>query len=473
MNRPFLCGGLVALWSGLAVLPHSHAAEAGDTLRGRLIGFQRGAVPAVVHVFEGTDPAAGREVWREAVVVGDSGKFEVVLRSVRTEFLVFECPPFRWQALVQPFESAEIELRHPRPGALRLQGVPGPVRWNGPHPSAALDTLAVAQARLEAEGAKELLLLSGGVAGGRSLLDAGRLDSLQAAFQHAVARARTECAGASPEFHDLVAAAEARWSRTWSVGGVRRPSAPPDRAGRSDAALLKSPGYVAWMRESWGRWWTAADLDAAALRSAVARLSEDSLAALGAAMGMPEGDPWTWGAAWLVRAIDDPGPAVEEAFARFAFPEALEQAYRAVQAERGATPSLEGVRWQSTDGELQAAEAAVGGGWTVLLFVRYGSTTAERERELLAALRDRLERRDVRFLVVSLDIREEDWERTVEARRPRERLVWLGNDPRALRALQISAVPQTVLVGPDGRVEARCSGLPSAGLEGCLARLPR
>ena len=227
------------------------------------------------------------------------------------------------------------------------------------------------------------------------------------------------------------------------------------------------------MRETAGRWWTAADLDAAGLRSAVARWPADSLAALGAAMGLPEGDPWMWGAAWLVRAIEDPGPAVEEAFKRFAFPEALEQSYRTLQAERGATPSLEGVQWQTTDGELQAAEAACGGGWTVLLFVRHGSATAERERELMVQMRDRIERRDVRFLVVSLDIRGVDWERTVEARRPKERLVWLGNDPRALRALQIATVPQTVLVGPDGRVEAGCSILPSAGLEGCLARLPR
>ena len=66
-----------------------------------------------------------------------------------------------------------------------------------------------------------------------------------------------------------------------------------------------------------------------------------------------------------------------------------------------------------------------------------------------------------------------DWDRTVQARRPKERLVWLGNDPRSLRALHISAVPQVVVVGPDGRVETACSILPSAGLEGCLARLPR
>lgn len=444
-----------------------------DTLNGRLIGFQRGSVPAVVHVFEVTDPAAGREVWREVLVVGDSGKFQMALRSGRTEFLVFECPPFRWQVLVQPVERAELELRHPRPGALRLQGVPGPVRWNGPHPSAALDTLAVVQARLEAEGAQELLLLSGGVSGGRALLDAGRMDALQAEFRAAVGRAREDLAGASPEFRDLVAASEARWSRTWSVGGKRKPSPPPELAGRNGAELLRSPGYVAWMREEWGRWWKDAEIDAAGLRAAVARLPADSLAALGAAMGMPHGDAWTWGTAWLVRAIEEADVAVDEAFRRFAFPEEIEQAFQALQAERTAEPHLEGVKWTTTGDAVEAAEEACGRGWTVLLMVRHGSATAERERELLVQLRDRLDRRDVGFVVVSLDIREVDWERTVQARRPKERLVWLGNDPRALRALQISTVPQVVLVAPDGRVDRGCSVLPSAGLEGCLARLPK
>ncbi|MEY2774214.1 MAG: hypothetical protein RLZZ275_561, partial [Bacteroidota bacterium] len=35
----------------------------------RLSGFRPGEQPAVVHVFEVTDPAAGKEVWREAAVV--------------------------------------------------------------------------------------------------------------------------------------------------------------------------------------------------------------------------------------------------------------------------------------------------------------------------------------------------------------------------------------------------------------------
>jgi hypothetical protein len=127
----------------------------------------------------------------------------------------------------------------------------------------------------------------------------------------------------------------------------------------------------------------------------------------------------------------------------------------------------------TTGDEVEVAAEVCGRGWTVLLMVRYGSSTAERERELLAQLRDGFERRDVQFIVGSLDIREVDWDRTVQARRPKERLVWLGNDPRSLRALRISAVPQVVVVGPDGRVEPACSILPSAGLEGCLARLPR
>ncbi len=472
MSMRFFFRGVLAVAVCIASLDSASASVA-DTLRGRLIGFPRGAVPAVVHVFEVTEPAAGREVWREVLVVGDSGKFEMALRSVRTEFFVFECPPFRWQVLVQPFETAELELRHPRPGPLRLQGVPGVVRWNGPHPSAALDTLALVQALLEAEGAQELLLLSGGVAGGRSLLDARRLDSLQAVFRTALARARADLAGAAPEFLDLAAASEARWSRTWSVGGKRAGSVPPDAAGRTGTELLRSPGYIAWMREAWGRWWKDAQLDAAGLRTAVARLPADSLSALGAAMGMPDGNPWQWGGAWLVRGIEDPGAAVDEAFERFTFPEELERAYRALREERTALASLEGVQWMTTGDEVEVAAEACGRGWTVLLMVRYGSSTAERERELLAQLRDGFERRDVQFIVGSLDIREVDWDRTVQARRPKERLVWLGNDPRSLRALRISAVPQVVVVGPDGRVEPACSILPSAGLEGCLARLPR
>jgi hypothetical protein len=439
----------------------------------RLTGFRPGEQPAVVHVFEVTDPAAGKEVWREVAVVRDSGRFEVSGPASGVAFLVFECPPYRWQVLVRAGETAVAECRPPTAAALRLHGIPGGVRWVGSHPSAALDSLAVTQARLEAEAARDLLLLSGGVAGGTSLVDAQRVRAVQEAFRTAVDRARRELAGAEPAFLDAVAAAEARWSRTWSVGGKRMASPAPERAGRIDDELLRSPGYVAWMREEWAAWWKHPSLDGSALRSAIATLPADSLKALGAAMGLPEGDAWHWGGAWLVRAIEEPGPTVDEVFRRFSFSPAIEDAYRTLRDERAALPGLEGVQWLTPAEERVLAEDALGKGWEVLLIVRNGSATAERERELLAGIRERSERRDVGFTVLSVDPSIEAWEATVAARRSRERLGWLGNDPRAFRRLGLTAVPQAIMIGPDGRFYPDCSVLPSRGLEECLGRLPR
>jgi hypothetical protein len=439
----------------------------------RLTGFRPGEQPAVVHVFEVTDPAAGKEVWREVAVVRDSGRFEVSGPASGVAFLVFECPPYRWQLLARAGETAVAECRPPAAAALRLHGIPGGVRWVGSHPSAALDSLALTQARLEAEAARDLLLLSGGVAGGTSLVDAQRVRAVQEAFRTAVDRARRELAGADPAFLDAVAAAEARWSRTWSVGGKRMDSPAPERSGRSEEELLRSPGYVAWMREKWAGWWKQPSLDGPALRSALATLPADALPELGAAMGMPEGDPWEWGGAWLVRAIDEPGPTVDEVFRRFSFPPAIEEAYRTLVEERSTVPGLVGVQWLTPAEERVLADEALGKGWEVLLIVRNGSATAERERELLSGIRERSERRDVGFTVLSVDTSIETWEATVASRRARERLGWLGNDPRVYRKLGLTAVPQVIVVGPDGRFHPDCSVLPSRGLEACVERLPR
>jgi hypothetical protein len=131
------------------------------------------------------------------------------------------------------------------------------------------------------------------------------------------------------------------------------------------------------------------------------------------------------------------------------------------------------VQWLTPAEERVLAEDALGKGWEVLLIVRNGSATAERERELLAGIRERSERRDVGFTVLSVDPSIEAWEATVAARRSRERLGWLGNDPRAFRRLGLTAVPQAIMIGPDGRFYPDCSVLPSRGLEECLGRLPR
>jgi hypothetical protein len=85
-----------------------------------------------------------------------------------------------------------------------------------------------------------------------------------------------------------------------------------------------------------------------------------------------------------------------------------------------------------------------------------------------------LDRKDLAFIVLSLDTSEADWMKTASRRLSnRETVRWIGADARLMEALGLVAVPQLVALDGEGRIAPGIQALPSQGLEAQLQRVLR
>jgi hypothetical protein len=112
----------------------------------------------------------------------------------------------------------------------------------------------------------------------------------------------------------------------------------------------------------------------------------------------------------------------------------------------------------------------------VALVIRGASSAAEAERELFNRLAEQFadRRRDVKFVVLSVDGRTEDWESTLNGRTSRkEQTRWLGAVPEVWESLGVVTVPMVVAIDPEGRLSGEVRALPSRGLARELERILR
>ena len=83
-----------------------------------------------------------------------------------------------------------------------------------------------------------------------------------------------------------------------------------------------------------------------------------------------------------------------------------------------------------------------------------------------------LDRRDVCWVVLSLDENEELWRETLSARRTLDETIgWVGNSPQIMERLGLSVIPQVLVLDQDGRVAVDNTPLPSQGLGAHLLEL--
>jgi hypothetical protein len=108
-----------------------------------------------------------------------------------------------------------------------------------------------------------------------------------------------------------------------------------------------------------------------------------------------------------------------------------------------------------------------GEGWLVALVVQANSPSAAAERQVFNRIAERFEdrRRDVKFVVLSIDGKEQLWQSTLRARASRkEQTRWLGAVPERWDEWGIASVPMVVALDPAGRISRQVHSLPSQGL---------
>ena len=106
--------------------------------------------------------------------------------------------------------------------------------------------------------------------------------------------------------------------------------------------------------------------------------------------------------------------------------------------------------------------------------LKNGSGLAARERAVFSQVAENLDRRDVCWVVLSLDENDENWRRTLSGRRTLDETVgWVGNNPRVMESLGLAVVPQVIVLNEDGKIVGRNIPLPSEGLQRYLqTKLP-
>lgn len=437
-----------------------------------------GSTPSLIHVKRIDYPALQLGSWQEEILVDQKGRF---IWDTEAGDGLFElvAPPWSWMVWVRPEEPAVLRLGSGAFSARSLLGSPGKSVWIGDHPSQWMDSLIRYQRRANRLRAEFLLSRGSGVnvQAGDSLAQLnGVLDST---FESMWSQAAGKCA--SEWERDLLwqiklnealnsGQSDVLLDSLWRSSSMGNPN-------RTWASRLASPGAYSGWRLIYGGWWLESQVDWNRLKEAVFSADIDSLAL---AMGgrWKDVDRDEIAAAWLDKAIDQPDDLVRLVWKTFSFPDSLVAAYKALRDFRKIGRSgydIGDLSWTLPNGDLSSLREQCQQPWTIILALKNGSGLARRERGVFYQVSENLDRRDVCWVVLSLDENQENWRETVSSRLTSdETMVWVGNNPRVMESLGLVVVPQVIVLDENGKIAGSKVPLPSEGLERRLrALLPR
>lgn len=435
-----------------------------------------GGAPSIIHVKRIDYPALQLGTWQDEILVDEEGGFHWNAPGEGLYELV--APPWSWMVWVRSEETATLGLSAGSATARRLLGSQGLATWSGEHPTQWMDTLVKTQRRANRLRAESLVLQRSGVNVGQrdslSRLNAELETTFEARWQDAVqgCASEWECDLAwQIKLNEALASAHPRSTldSLWMASSMGDPN-------RTWASRLASPGaYSGWLAV-YGGWWQEPQVDWGKLNEAVFTANIDSLAS---AMGgrWKHVDRAELAAAWLDKAMDQPDALVRSVWDTFSFPPDFATAYQALRDFRkiGQPGHAVGdLPWTLPNGELSSLSEQCRQPWTVVLALKNGSGLAAREREVFSQVAENLDRRDVCWVVLSLDENEESWRKTLSGRRTLDETVgWVGNNPRVMEDLGIAVIPQVIVLDEDGNIASSTMPLPSEGLQRRLqAALP-
>ena len=436
-----------------------------------------GGAPSIIHVKRIDYPALQLGTWQDEILVDEEGGFRWNAPGEGLYELV--APPWSWMVWVRLKETATLGLSAGSTTARRLLGSPGVATWSGVHPTQWMDTLVKTQRRANRLRAESLVLQRSGVNVGQrdslSRLNAELRTAFEARWQDAVqgCASEWECDLAwQIKLNEALASAQPRSTldSLWMASSMGDPN-------RTWTSRLASPGaYSGWLA-AYGGWWQERQVDWEKLNEAVFTANIDSLAS---AMGgrWKHVDRAELAAAWLDKAMDQPDALVRSVWDTFSFPPEFATAYQALRDFRKIGQpgyAVGDLPWTLPNGELSSMFEQCRQPWTVVLALKNGSGLAAREREVFSQVAENLDRRDVCWVVLSLDENEESWRKTLSGRRTLDETVgWVGNNPRVMEDLGIVVIPQVVVLDEDGNIASSTMPLPSKGLQRRLqAALPK
>lgn len=384
-----------------------------------------------------------------------------------------EALPWSWTFVVD-WElgrvSDTVTLVWPDRPFQRLRGNPGPVRYSVGHPGSRLDSLQLWMDATMDSLDLDQLVATGSVGGG--------------AERGAQASANLKSAlNASESFIDaaLKERPHTLWGDLWEsrIREWRMSLGASDDGGalsswlsssdtRSWSEKLASPGWCSSWELTHDRWWEELEEDRRPWRTWVATGDVDSLChatgwsldELHVALWMGQAQPWKrWADAWWELRWKDQCEAAEVR-------RLSDQTRRHLKTAQ----AWSDVMWMMPNGDLEPAWAGENG-WRVWLITRTGSATGARERAILRSWMNTQESKEWSWGVLSVDANEEGWTQTLRERESvHERVRWVGRDPGWWDRLELSSVPQVVVVRPDGEIQTHHASLPSEGLFADLKR---
>ena len=393
--------------------------------------------------------------------------------NVEPGVYTLEALPWAWTLLVEPVSDSmtdTVTLVWPSRKFERLRGNPAPVRYGAGHPGARLDSMTRwMNATLDSLDLDQLVA-TGAVGGGTAREEQAR-DNLFAALQDGESQFREWLVD---EPHTLWGDLWESQIREWrmSLGAVQEGEAladwlaPADK--RSWEEKLASPGWCSSWELTHDGWWRAFEEDRRPWRSWVATGDVDSLCTarswslneLHLAMWMGQSQSWSrWAEAWWELRWKDQCDVAE-----------IRRQSQQASRHPLTAQAWGDMMWMMPNGDLEPAWAG-DGGWRIWLITRSGSVSGMRERAILRSWMDKQAEKDMTWGVLAVDGSEDGWAQTLRERETvHERVRWVGRDPGWWDRLDVTRVPQVIVVRPDGEIQTHHASLPSEGLFAELKR---
>ena len=393
--------------------------------------------------------------------------------EVQTGVYTLEALPWSWTFLVDEalaLTTDTVTLVWPSRKFERLRGNPGAVVYTSGHPGQRLDDLQRWMDAAMDSLDLDQLVATGAVGGGgdqaeRALANlASVLDSSDAMLSSALIDAPHTLWGDLWESRIL----EWRMSLGASDEGLALSAWNHDEDNRTWSEKLVSPGWCSSWELRHDLWWNELEEERRPWRSWVATGDVDSLChatgwsldELHVAMWMGEGQSWSrWAEAWWELRWKDQC-------------EVADVRRQSDQTRRHplTAQAWGDVMWMMPNGDLEPAWSG-DGDWRIWLVTRSGSASGMRERAILRSWMTNQAAKDVSWGVLSVDASEEGWAQTLRERESiHERVRWVGRDPGWWDRLDVSRVPQVIVVRPDGEIQTHHAALPSEGLFAELKR---
>lgn len=449
----------------------SISASAQVEIYGKMKGWH-GDPPQFLFYYQELESFSGAKKLVDIISVGLDGRFTIESRDPYAHVATLEAPPYAWNLIIEPASGDSIYLHKPSGGPTRLRGVQGACSFSNAdqHPHTIYTEFSNKLAELENLIMYDRMAQSGAIKGGLNLVNESYMDSVEHVFDSIYFDATHSPQMQNRQFYlDLMQAKKLQWMRESgeSEEVVAQAWDRYDEAPRSIYEKITSPGWCSSYVIANGNWYNN---PVPHLNSWVASGLVDSIAThLNCTETEAQIAMWWWD-------IASPSQMTSGWWARYeGTPVGHLRSLKFNEDLLFNSNNFIDQKWTTPSADIVSVDELYGK-WTVILVVKYGSTMSLREWNALRSVEKsiKLLRNDLRFVVLSVDEKEEQWNKVLKYRKSTEETVrWVGADTRWLDGFGTKSVPQVVVVTPGIEIYNSGAPSPSNGLLRFLENLPK